>query len=151
MHARELDIPTHRDLGDGGAVPRGAMEDIRLEIETHYLGSLRMARAFVPQLAGAPGGGAILNVLSVLSWFTSARFGTYAAAKAAAWSPTNALRVELAEQGTQVTALHVGFMDTDIVRHIDAPKIDPAVVARLAPDAPRRAGARRRPGHGGRP
>ena len=84
--------------------------------------------------AAAPGGGAVLNVLSVLSWFTSARFGPYAAAKAAAWSLTNALRIELAEQGTQVTALHVGFMDTDMVRGVDAPKIDPAVVARLALD-----------------
>ena len=112
----------------------GSMEDIRLEMETHYFGSLRMARAFVPQLASAPDGGAILNVLSVLSWFTSARFGPYAAAKSAAWSLTNALRVELADQGTQVTALHVGFMDTDMVRHVDAPKVDPALVARLALD-----------------
>ena len=112
----------------------GSLDDIRVEMDTHYLGTLRMVRAFAPQLAAAPGGGAVLNVLSVLSWFTSARFGPYAAAKAAAWSLTNALRIELAEQGTQVTALHVGFMDTDMVRGVDAPKIDPAVVARLALD-----------------
>jgi NAD(P)-dependent dehydrogenase (short-subunit alcohol dehydrogenase family) len=60
--------------------------------------------------------------------------GAYSAAKAAEWSLTNALRRQLAGQGTQVTALHVGYMDTDMVRHLDVPKSDPAVVAKLALD-----------------
>jgi short-subunit dehydrogenase len=47
---------------------------------------------------------------------------------------TNGLRQELAAQGTAVTALHVGLMDTDMTRDIDAPKSDPAEVARFALD-----------------
>jgi hypothetical protein len=33
-----------------------------------------------------------------------------------------------------VTALHVGYMDTDMVRHLDVPKSDPAAIAKLAVD-----------------
>jgi len=117
----------------GASLLTGPMEDIELEMNTHYYGTLAVARAFAPQLA-AGGGGAMLNVLSVLSWVSFPGSGAYCAAKSAAWSLTNALRVELAEQGTQVAALHVGYMDTDMVRKVDAPKSDPAVVARLALD-----------------
>src|SRR5829696_7506974 len=62
----------------------GPMEDIRLEMETHYFGTLQMIRAFVPVIEGN-GGGAILDVLSVLSWVHAAHFGAYSAAKAAGW------------------------------------------------------------------
>ena len=120
--------------GTGAAVLDGPMDLIRLEMETHYFGTLAVTRAFAPQLAAAPGGGAVLNVLSVLSWINRPGYAAYSAAKAAAWSLTNALRTELAPQGTHVTALHVAFMDTDMVRHVDAPKNDPDVVARLALD-----------------
>jgi len=112
----------------------GSLDDIRLEMETHYFGTLAVSRAFAPQLA-TNGGGAILNVLSVLSWTTIPGAGAYSAAKSAEWSLTNALRIELARQQTQVSALHVGYMDTDMVRHLDAPKNDPAAVAKLALDA----------------
>ena len=76
----------------------------------------------------------MLNVLSVLSWITFPGVGAYSAAKAAQWALTNALRLQLAGQGTQVTALHVGYMDTDMARHVTSPKLDPAVVAKLALD-----------------
>jgi NAD(P)-dependent dehydrogenase (short-subunit alcohol dehydrogenase family) len=42
--------------------------------------------------------------------------------------------VELAAQGTRVSALHVGYMDTDMARHVDAAKSDPAGIAKLAID-----------------
>jgi NAD(P)-dependent dehydrogenase (short-subunit alcohol dehydrogenase family) len=117
----------------GAGLLDGSLDDIKLELDTHFFGTLAVTRAFAPQLAAA-GGGAILNVLSVLSWVTFPAVGGYSAAKAAEWSLTNALRQELAGQGTQVTALHVGYMDTDMARHVTEPKTDPAVVAKLALD-----------------
>ncbi len=112
----------------------GAMDDIRLEMETHYFGTLQVIRAFVPVIE-ANGGGAILDVLSVLSWVHAAKFGAYAAAKAAGWAMTDALREELAPRGIHVAALHVGFMDTDMAEFVPADqKADPAVVAALALD-----------------
>jgi len=70
----------------------------------------------------------------VLSWVSLPNIGAYSAAKTAEWSLTNALRVELARQGTRVTSLHVGYMDTDMARNVDAPKADPADIARMALD-----------------
>jgi NAD(P)-dependent dehydrogenase (short-subunit alcohol dehydrogenase family) len=58
----------------------------------------------------------------------------YSAAKSAEWSLTSALRLELASQGTQVSALHVGYIDTDMAAHVEADKSDPATVAQLALD-----------------
>ena len=112
----------------------GPIEDIRLEMETHYFGTLGVTRAFVPVIE-SNGGGSILNVLSVLSWYHPPTSGAYSAAKAAGWALTDAVRAELAPRGIHVAALHVGYMDTDMVSYIPADqKTDPAVVARLALD-----------------
>ena len=112
----------------------GSFEDIRLEMETHYFGTLSVIRTFVP-IIEANGGGAILNMLSVLSWLHAPGSGAYSAAKAAAWAMTDAIRAELAPSGITVTAVHVGYMDTDMAAFAPADqKTDPAVVARLALD-----------------
>ncbi len=108
-----------------------AFDAARDELETNFFGPWALARAFAPVLRGN-GGGAVLNVLSVLSWVTLPGLATYSASKAAAWSLSNGLRNELKAQGTQVTSLHVGYMDTDMAHGLDAPKAAPADVARLA-------------------
>lgn len=99
---------THADLLDADHLDR-----VRLEMETHYFGTLGVVRAFAPVIAGN-GGGSILNVLSVLSWISLPTSGAYSAAKAAEWAMTNALRGKLAEQNIRVAGLHVGYMDTDM-------------------------------------
>lgn len=83
-------------------------------------------------MLAANGGGAVLNVLSALSWVSLPGSATYSASKAAAWALSNGLRQELRAQGTQVTSLHVGYMDTDMVRSVAGPKASPADVARQA-------------------
>jgi NAD(P)-dependent dehydrogenase (short-subunit alcohol dehydrogenase family) len=117
----------------GASFIDGNRDEVDLEMRTHYFGPLDVVRAFNPQLA-AHDRSAILNVLSVLSWVTFPGYTGYSAAKSAAWSLTNGLRHELAAQHTQVSALHVGFMDTDMVAHVDAPKSDPALIAAIALD-----------------
>jgi NAD(P)-dependent dehydrogenase (short-subunit alcohol dehydrogenase family) len=116
-------------LLDGDAVAAA-----RAELETNLFGPLALSRAFAPTLA-RNGGGAIVDVLSVLSWVTLRQNPTYSISKAAAWAMTNALRTELAPQGTQVVALHVGFIDTDMARAVRAPKSSPDAVANLTLDA----------------
>jgi NAD(P)-dependent dehydrogenase (short-subunit alcohol dehydrogenase family) len=111
----------------------GDLSAIRLEMDTHYFGTLAVTRAFAPQLAEREHG-AVLNILSALSWVAFPRSGAYCAAKSAAWSLTNSLRQELAPSGILVSALHVGYMDTDMTRAIEAPKSDPADIARIAID-----------------
>ena len=105
------------------------MNAARSVMETNYIGPLAVSRAFAPVLA-RNGGGAIVNVLSALSWVTLPTSGTYSASKAAAWALTNGLRMELRGQGTQVLGLHVAFVDTDMTRDVSAPKSTPAEVVR---------------------
>jgi NAD(P)-dependent dehydrogenase (short-subunit alcohol dehydrogenase family) len=112
-------------------INNAGMAAARAELETNFFGPWALAQAFAPVLR-ANGGGAVLNVLSVLSWLTLPGAATYSASKAAAWALSNGLRQEFKAQGTQVTSLHVGFMDTDMTRGLDAPKSTPADVARLA-------------------
>jgi NAD(P)-dependent dehydrogenase (short-subunit alcohol dehydrogenase family) len=111
----------------------GDLDQVRFEMDTHFLGTLSVTRAFAPIIA-ANGGGTVLNVLSVLSWVTLPQSGAYCAAKSAEWSLTNSLRVQLADQRIRVAGLHVGFMDTDMTAGVDSPKSDPADIARLAVD-----------------
>ena len=101
--------------------------------ETNFFGMLRVSQAFAPALK-KNGGGALLNVLSIASWINGGLLAGYAASKAAAWSLTNALRHELAAQKTQVTALHMAFVDTDLVRALDQPKTSPEDIVRRALD-----------------
>jgi NAD(P)-dependent dehydrogenase (short-subunit alcohol dehydrogenase family) len=117
----------------GTSLLTGDLANARLELDTHFFGTLEVIRAFAPQLA-AQGQSAVLNILSALSWVSFPGSGAYCAAKSAEWSLTNALRLELAPQGTRVTALHVGYMDTDMTRGITAPKSDPADIAKIAID-----------------
>jgi NAD(P)-dependent dehydrogenase (short-subunit alcohol dehydrogenase family) len=111
----------------------GDLKKIRLEMDTHYFGTLTAVRAFAPVLA-TNGGGAILNVLSALSWFSYEGANAYAAAKSAEWSLTNGIRLELASQGTLVTGLHAGSTDTDMMAGFDVENNDPADVVRSALD-----------------
>ncbi|MFE9679517.1 SDR family oxidoreductase [Streptomyces sp. NPDC006259] len=120
-------------IGTGTDLLTGDLDNARLEMDVHYFGTLSVVRGFAPQIA-ANGGGAILNILSALSWFSFPETGAYCAAKSAEWSLTNTLRVQLADQGIRVAGLHVGAMDTDMTREVTGPKTDPADVARLAAD-----------------
>jgi NAD(P)-dependent dehydrogenase (short-subunit alcohol dehydrogenase family) len=112
----------------------GAIDAAHKLLETNFFGMWRVSKAFAPVLE-AHGGGALLNVLSIASWVNSPALAVYGATKSAAWALTNGLRHELREQKTQVLALHVGFIDTDLVRGLDVPKTAPDVVARRAYDA----------------
>lgn len=118
----------------GGVLAADGLANLQAQIDTHVLGPLRLAQAFAPALAAA-GGGAVLNVLSLLSFVNAPALGSYSVSKAAAWGLSNALRNELRAQGTQVLSLHMGFVDTDLARGFDAPKSAPQLIAARALDA----------------
>lgn len=105
----------------------GSFQHVTETFDVNVFGPLRVTRAFVPILA-ANGGGAVVNVHSVLSWLAGA--GAYGASKAAMWSITNSLRAELEQQHTQVVGVHAGFIDTDMVSAIPVTKMTPADVAK---------------------
>jgi NAD(P)-dependent dehydrogenase (short-subunit alcohol dehydrogenase family) len=111
-----------------------SLDAARAEMETNYFGTLAMCRSFAPVLA-ANGGGAVVNMLSITSFYTNPFNASYGASKAAAWSLTNGIRLELHHQGTLVVAVHAGFIDTDMAALVAAPKISPESVARQVFDA----------------
>jgi NAD(P)-dependent dehydrogenase (short-subunit alcohol dehydrogenase family) len=111
-----------------------SLDAARHEMETNYFGTLSMCRAFAPVLA-ANGGGALVNMLSVTSFYTNPFDASYGASKAAAWSLTNGVRLELHHQGTLVVGVHASFIDTDMAALTSAPKDSPESVARQVFDA----------------
>ena len=107
-------------------------EEIRTNVETNFLGPLFLARAFAPVLSAAPGS-VLIDIHSALSWYAVA--GIYSATKAALWSATNSLRLELAPAGVHVVGVHVGYVDTAMAAHSTDPKVDPAELVRTVFDA----------------
>lgn len=126
----------------GGSLVTGEMAAVRRVMESNYFGTLNVIRAFAPVLA-RNGGGAIVNVLSAAAWLTVEGNTAYAAAKSAEWGLTNGVRVELAEQGTQVLGLMPGLIGTQTlydfartagIEFPDGAVTEPAALVELALD-----------------
>lgn len=119
------------NAGIGGSAPLldTSVEDVERVFATNVFGALRVAKSFAPRLAG----GALVDVHSVLSWLAVA--GGYSASKAAFWSITNSLRLELAPQSTQVVGAHLGYTDTGMTADLDVDKADPADIVATIWDA----------------
>ncbi|UGT62174.1 SDR family oxidoreductase [Nocardia asteroides] len=106
--------------------------EIRANVETNFLGPLFLARAFAPILSGRDES-VIIDIHSLLSWYAVA--GIYSATKAALWSATNSLRLELAPEGVHVVGVHVGYVDTPMAAHATDPKTKPGDLVRTVFDA----------------
>jgi NAD(P)-dependent dehydrogenase (short-subunit alcohol dehydrogenase family) len=118
-------------VGGSGPLLQADIDDIRTVFETNMFGAVRVAQVVAPALA-RNGGGALVDIHSALTWIAGA--GAYGASKAAFWSATNSLRLELAPQGTLVVGVHLGYADTDLTAAVTAPKLDPRDVARAVVD-----------------
>jgi NAD(P)-dependent dehydrogenase (short-subunit alcohol dehydrogenase family) len=148
IHPLKLDVTSEQDIAaaiadcpdinilinnagvgsDASFLDPSALQTARVVMETNYFGMLRMVQAFAPVLK-RNGGGMIVNILSNVSWYTSPTLATYSATKAAAFSLTEGIRIELKAQGTRVAGVYAGLIDTDLTAQIDAPKVSPDVVA----------------------
>jgi len=107
-------------------------DEIRANVETNFLGPLFLARAFAPILSESTDS-ALIDIHSALSWYAVA--GIYSATKAALWSATNSLRIELAPAGVHVVGVHVGYVDTAMAADVTDPKLDPALLVAKVLDA----------------
>jgi NAD(P)-dependent dehydrogenase (short-subunit alcohol dehydrogenase family) len=115
------------------ALQDGSDAALRQEMEVNVYGLLGMTRAFAPILR-KNGGGAIVNMLSVVSWFTVPFTATYCASKHAALAVSDGSRIELRRQKTQVVGVYAGYIDTDMAAGIDQPKTPPRQIADRALD-----------------
>ena len=110
----------------GASVLEPDASNLRDELETNLFGPLALASAFADRIADR--GGAIVNVGSVLSWLPVG--ASYGVSKAAVWSATDSMRLELAPRGVQVVGVYVGYVDTDMASFTDNPKSDPDELTR---------------------
>jgi len=115
-------------------IAAAALDHAREEIDTNYFGTLSMCRAFA-SLLKRNGGGAIVNMLSILSRVSLPAIGSLCASKAAALSMTQGVRAELAKQHTLVVGVMPGAVDTDMARDYNGHKENPYDVAMAALDA----------------
>ena len=126
-------VVNNAGTGLPGLPLQAGLDDARYELELNYLGIVSMTEAFAPVIA-ANGGGAFVNMLSVVSWLAAPNLSTYSASKAAAWSYSNSARVQLKTQGIELVGVHVGFVDTDLIASFEVEKIQPREVATAALD-----------------
>lgn len=129
--ATDVTVVVNNAGASNGASVLGGSPGLRELFEVNFFGPLAVVDAFGPVVA-SHGGGAVVNVLSVLSWIGTG--DGYSASKAAMWSATNTMRLRLAAAGTAVTALYLGYTDTPMTAGLDVAKNDPADVVRQAYD-----------------
>ncbi len=106
----------------------GGVETARMDMEINYFGPLAAIRALSPMIA-ANGGGAVVNVLSVVSLASMPGLGGYSATKAAAHSLTQSARTVLAGQNIRVHGVYPGPVDTDMAKGFEMDKASPESVA----------------------
>jgi NAD(P)-dependent dehydrogenase (short-subunit alcohol dehydrogenase family) len=114
-----------------GFISAPDISSARAEMEVNYFGTLAICRAFAPVLK-ANGGGAIINMLSILAKVNFPMNASYGASKAAALLMTQGIRAELAAQGTQVIGVMPATVDTKMSEHFPPPKVAPELVVQLA-------------------
>lgn len=116
-------------INNAGGLPQTASllevteDDLRSVMETNFFAPVLMTRAFAPALKAAENA-VLIDIHSVASWYAGS--GAYSASKAAIWSATNSLRLELAPHGVLVTGVHMGYVDTAMAAHTDDAKMKPA-------------------------
>lgn len=114
-----------------GLIASAVLDDARDEMDTNYFGTISVSRAFAPILKHN-GGGAVVNMLSILARVSLPAYGSLCASKAAGLLAAQGMRAELAKQHTRVIAVMPGAVDTDMERDFDGPKEKPADVANAA-------------------
>jgi NAD(P)-dependent dehydrogenase (short-subunit alcohol dehydrogenase family) len=117
-----------------GALDPNFIDSAQRMFDTNFYGIVRTSQAFAPTISHN-GGGAIVNVLSDVTWYAREWNAAYATTKSAAWSFSNSLRLTLRDKAVQVLSLHVGFINTDMARGFDVPKAEPRDIAAITLDA----------------
>jgi NAD(P)-dependent dehydrogenase (short-subunit alcohol dehydrogenase family) len=111
-----------------GSALTGDLASFERDLDTNYLGTLRVTRAFAPVLErNAPA--AVVNILTLIALAPAGPMAGYSASKAAAHSITQALRAELRDRGITVLGAYPGGIDTDMLAGVQVPKAPPEVVA----------------------
>ena len=114
---------------DFGAVLDAPLAAFERNFSVNFYGLLATSRAFAPVLE-KNGGGAIVNLLTLVALASMPGLGVYNASKAAAWSLTQSMRAGLAAKGIAVHGVFPGAVDTDMLKGVEMAKTSPDDVAK---------------------
>jgi NAD(P)-dependent dehydrogenase (short-subunit alcohol dehydrogenase family) len=106
-------------INNAGYGQMGPVEDVPIErmqaqFDVNYWGTIRCTKAVLPVMR-EQGDGTICNVSSVQGRVTSPGWGAYAGSKHALEGTSDALRVEVAEQGVDVVLVEPAWVETGFV------------------------------------
>ena len=105
-------------------------EEWRSTLEPNLTGAFLAAQAAARSMRGT-GGGAIVNIASILGERVSKGLAAYAASKAGLIQLTKALALEWAPLGVRVNALAPGYIETDLNRAFFATEAGARLIARI--------------------
>ena len=106
----------------------GPRELIERDMTTNYYGTLDMVREFAPLLEGKEDAG-IVNLVTIAAFANFPILGGYSASKAALFSLSQGIRVELAAKGISVHTVNPGPIDTDLAKEFPMEKASAADTA----------------------
>jgi len=107
-----------------GNILEGDLLGMDNDMKVNYFGTIKMMRAFAPILRkNKPS--KIINIVSIAAYSPLPSIAGYAASKAALFSATQSVRIELAKEGIAVYAVNPGAIDTDMNKGSDWDMPDP--------------------------
>tara|TARA_R110002126_G_scaffold282327_1_gene430665 strand:- start:11387 stop:12097 length:711 start_codon:yes stop_codon:yes gene_type:complete len=113
---------------EGGAIAEADQPTVDRHFAVNFHGKRAMVAAFAPAIE-ENGGGAIVNLLTLIALASMPGFGVYNASKAAAWSMTQSIRADLGKKGIAVHGVFPGAVDTDMLAGVEMDKTKPEDVA----------------------
>ncbi len=113
---------------DFGSIVEVSSEQLTRNMDVNFFGTLAVSKAFAPVIT-ANGGGAMVNILTLLSLTSMPGLAAYNASKAAEWSMALSMRASLAEHNIDIHNVFPGAINTDMLSDVDMPKAEPSQVA----------------------
>lgn len=112
-------------IGAVGTVEENPDDEWARVIDVNVLGMVRVSRAVLPHLRAA-GGGAIVNLGSIVAHTGLPQRAVYSASKGAVQALTLAMAADHVREGIRVTCINPGTVDTPWVRRLLDQSDDPA-------------------------
>ena len=139
----DIVVNTAEHIRPGGLLDRNGVNLAREELDSGYLGLLRLAQAFGPAMRfrGADGVNsacAWVNVFSIYAQMPWPAYGAYSAAQAAMLGASMSLRGELRSGGVRVVHIFTGPTEDEWFQPLPPPKVAHGQIANAVVDALRR-------------
>jgi NAD(P)-dependent dehydrogenase (short-subunit alcohol dehydrogenase family) len=129
QQANDVDVLINNaGVASHGGIIASERDVLTFDMEVNYFGTVSMVRHFAPVLEKHKG--AVANVISIVGLASIPLIGGYSASKAALFSATQAMRVELKPKHIEVHGIFPGPIDTDMSKDFPMEKATPQSTAK---------------------